>query len=67
MSFTTQVQVRKAFKNCHRHLDFNKVTDHSGTGLMYKTDTRVTFVNYVDDLCRAGRITPELAAVVTLG
>ena len=63
---TTQAQVRAAFWRDHPQADKRKITDYSGHGKMYRTDTRCTFVDYVDSLQRNGEITPAMAQKVTL-
>lgn len=62
----TQKQVRDYFWQMHPYCDRQKITDDSGTGKTYKTDTRVAFVDFVDALARDGSISQELAQRVTL-
>jgi hypothetical protein len=64
--YTTQTQVRKAFKALHPDLDYHKIPNYSGNGVMYKTDTRCAFADFVDYLSKNGDISQELALVVTL-
>lgn len=69
--YTTQKQVRAAFWECHPDADKRKIAYGRDvkTGKIekiYKTDTRVTFVDFVDYLARAGMISAELASRVTL-
>ena len=66
-TYTTQAQVRKAFKQEHPDLDYKKIPNYSGNGKMYKTDTRVAFCNYVDYLSKEKLISEKLASTVTLG
>lgn len=63
---TTQKQVRDAFWDAHPDLSRKKITDYSGDGTMYTTDTRSAFVAFVDDLNRDGIISDALANRVTL-
>ena len=65
-TYTTQKQVRRAFWLAFPNADRRKITDYSGKGKMYCTDTRCAFVDYVDYLCNSGDISPELAERVTL-
>ena len=43
-----------------------KIRDYSGNGTMHNTDTRCAFVDFVDELRRAGQISASLAERVTL-
>lgn len=61
MQIKTNAELVKAFKAAHPNLDFKKITDYSGKGKMYKTDTRCAFVDYVDMLHRDGIINTTLA------
>jgi hypothetical protein len=63
---TTQKQIRAAFWATFPNLPRRKIRDYAGTGRMYQTDTRCTFVDYVDELQRAGEISEALANRVTL-
>jgi hypothetical protein len=63
---TTQKQIRAAFWAAHPTLPRRKIRDYAGTGHMYQTDTRCAFVDYVDQLQRAGQISEALADRVTL-
>lgn len=63
---TTQKGVREAFWDENPQADSRRITDYSGKGKMYCTDTRCAFTDFVDHLCRSGRISPELAERVTL-
>lgn len=63
---TTQKQVRAMFWQAHPEADRRKIRDHSGKGRMYKADTRMLFVDYVDALQRSGMISAALARRVTL-
>lgn len=63
---TSTKEVRARFWRENPGLDRQKVKDFEGTGLMYKTDTRVAFVDFVDALHREGVISDRLAQNVTL-
>lgn len=63
---TTQAQLRKVFRQEHPHLLFKKITDHSGTGTMFCTDTRCAWVDWIDMLSKNGEISQELAERATL-
>ena len=58
---TTQKQVREAFWQAFPDLSRKRGRDGD-----YLTDTRVTFVDYVDNLSRNGEISEKLAHRVTL-
>lgn len=62
----TQKDVRQLFWTCFPKADKRKIKDYSGKGRMYKTDTRVMFVEFVDNLHRNGEISDKLASRVTL-
>lgn len=64
--YTSQKQIRAAFWREHPEADREKIRDYSGQGKMYKTDTRVLFVDFVDQLARSGLISADLASRVTL-
>ena len=63
---TTQQQIRRQFWLDHPHVPRRRIKDFSGKGTMYCADTRMSFVDFVDALQRAGTITQELAQRVTL-
>lgn len=63
---TTQKQVRKWFWESFPNLPRRKITNYSGNGKMYPTDTRCAFSDYVDYLSKSGEISQELAQRVTL-
>ena len=65
-TYTTQAELRKAFRQDHPGLDFNTIKDHSGKGRMYKADTRFAFIEWIDYLERDGQISEALAQRVTL-
>lgn len=64
--YTSQKEVRAAFRREFPHLDYRKIPDHSGKGKMFKADTRQQFVFFVDSLERDGQISEALAHRVTL-
>jgi hypothetical protein len=65
--FTRQNQIRTAFWREHPDLPRKRIKDYSGTGLMYHTDTRVAFAEFVDALEKNGTISAALAERATLG
>lgn len=65
-TITTQKELRKVFKAEHPQLDFKRITNYSGYGTMYKTDTRCAFINWLDALRCDGVISEKLADRATL-
>lgn len=65
-TYTTQRELRRAFWEQHPALSRRKITDYSGNGTMYCTDTRCVFVDWIDMLSRDGQISEELAQRATL-
>jgi hypothetical protein len=63
---TTQRELRAQFWATFPELPRKRIQDHSGHGLMYPTDTRVTWVDWIDELERDGEISPALADRATL-
>ncbi len=70
---TTQRQVRMAFWDAWRagqflgvHVTPKRITDYSGHGKMYNTDTRCAFCDFVDGLNKDGQLAEGLADRVTL-
>lgn len=70
---TTQKQVRHAFWQAWRegqfkgwHVTPRRITDHSGNGKMYNTDTRCAFCDFVDSLNKDGQLAEGLVDRVTL-
>ena len=63
---TTKTAVRAAFWAAHPHLSRTRIRAYSGTGTMFKTDTRVAFVDWLDSEHRAGNIKESVAQTVTL-
>lgn len=66
-AYTNQKQVRALFWQTFPNADRRKITDYSGKGKMYRTDTRCLFVDFVDMLERSELISQALAERVTLG
>ncbi len=62
----TIADVRRAFWEAHPTMPRKKITDYSGAGKVYPTDTRCAFVDFVDYLARDGQISDSLANRVTL-
>lgn len=58
---TTQRELRKIFWQQHPHLSRKKITNYSGNGTMYRTDTRVTWCDWIDGLSKANVISRPLA------
>ncbi len=65
-TYTTQRQLRAAFWEHCRFLSRHKVTDFSGKGKMYNTDTRCAFVDWIDFLRHNCDISEALASSATL-
>lgn len=65
-TMTNQKQIRAAFWDTYPDLPRRRIRDYSGKGLMYQTDTRCAFVDFVDSLQRNGDISAALADRVTL-
>lgn len=63
---TTQKQLRQEFWETFPNLPRKKITNYSGNGTMYQTDTRCTFVDWLDSLSKSGDISQELAERATL-
>ena len=63
---TTQKALRAEFWEMFPDLDRKKITNYSGNGKMFRTDTRVAFVNFVDMLNKDGDISEALAFRATL-
>lgn len=60
-AYTTQAQVRAAFWEQASYARKPGLSQND-----YPTDVRVSFVDFVDQLCREGHITEALAQRVTL-
>lgn len=63
---TTQAQLRREFWATFPQLPREKITDYSGQGKMYRTDTRVAFCDWKDALSKDGSISQGLAQRATL-
>lgn len=59
--FTNQRQLRREFRKTFPKLDFRRIQDYSGYGVMHRTDTRCAWVDWLDALSKAGDISQELA------
>jgi len=65
-TYTTQPLLRAAFWRTFPNLDRRRITNHAGTGKMYRTDTRCTWCDWIDALSKDGEISEALAARATL-
>ena len=63
---TTQRELRREFWETFPELSRKRIKNYAGDSLMYVTDTRCAFVDWVDALQKAGEISPELAERCTL-
>ncbi len=63
---TSQRDLRRAFWQAHPGLSRRRIRDYSGTGLMFPTDTRCAWCDFVDHLRSADQISEALASRVTL-
>lgn len=72
MKYTTQKQIRAAFWETFpdlprkKYLYSLKDNPHKAAELVYSTDTRCAFVDFLDSLHRAGDISDALAHRTTL-
>lgn len=64
--YTNQRELRKAFWHEHPTLQRKKITNYSGNGKMYVTDTRCAWTDWLDYLSKDGQISQELAYRATL-
>jgi hypothetical protein len=64
--FTNQESLRRAFFDQHPTLPNRRIRDYSGKGLMYPTDTRCAWVDWIDYLESSGSISSSLANRATL-
>jgi hypothetical protein len=64
--YTTQKQLRAAFWEQFPQLSRKRITDYSGRGKMYCTNTRCAWVDWLDCLSKSGEISQELAERATL-
>lgn len=58
---TTQKELRRLFWEQHPHLPRRKIRNYSGNGMMYPTDTRVSWVDWLDFMQKDGAISQALA------
>lgn len=63
---TTLKQLRKEFWQTFPTIPTRKITDYSGNGKMWPTDTRCTFVDWLDMLSKTGEVTQAFAEKATL-
>ena len=63
---TTLKQLRKEFWQNFPDLPKRKITNYSGNGKMYPTDTRVAFNNWLDMLSKDDTISQDFAQNATL-
>lgn len=65
--FTRTRSIRSAFWALHPQFSRReRIRAHDGKGLMYPTDTRCAFADFLDALHRAGSISDRLAQSATL-
>jgi hypothetical protein len=64
--YTSQKALRAAFWADHPELSRRRIRSYSGRGLMFPTDTRVAWVDWLDAQERAGACSPALAQRATL-
>jgi hypothetical protein len=63
---TTQKELRREFWATFPNLPKRKIKNYSGNGHMFQTDTRCTFVDWLDSLSKCGDISQALAERATL-
>lgn len=63
---TSQKQLRREFWEAFPDLPRKRITDYSGHGKMYPTDTRCAFADWLDALSKSGDVSQELAQRATL-
>lgn len=71
MTYTNQKQIRAAFWETfpdlpRRRYRYSPNRNDKTAELVYPIDTRCTFVDFVDDLCRSNQISEALANRATL-
>lgn len=66
MKITTQKELRRLFWEQHPSLPRRRIRDYSGKGKMYPTDTRVSWVDWLDFMQKEGCISQALADRATL-
>ena len=62
----TQKELRRIFWLTFPALSRKRITNYTGTGMIYTTDTRCTFNDWVDALGKNGEISDRLAQIATL-
>lgn len=63
---TTQKDLRRLFWQEHPTLPRKKITNYSGNGTTYCTDTRCAWCDWIDAMSRNNEISQELAQRATL-
>lgn len=63
---TNQRQLRREFWETFPNVPKRRITNYSGNGKMWPTDTRCAFVDWLDALSKSGDVSPELAERATL-
>lgn len=63
---TTQRELRREFWRTFPDLPRKRITDYSGNGKMYRTDTRVAWCDWIDAMAKSGEISQSLAERATL-
>ena len=67
MRYTDEDAIRDAFWAMHpQWREEDRIPNHAGTGLMYPTDVRVAFSEFIDALSKDGMISKNLADWTTL-
>ncbi len=64
---TSEDQLIDEFWQTFPNLNRKKITNYSGYGEMYVTDTRCAFCDWLDMLSKNGDISQEMASNATLG
>jgi hypothetical protein len=63
---TDEDDLRHEFWQTFPDLPSERITDYSGNGKMYRTDTRCAWVDWIDSLSKDGSISEDLASSATL-
>jgi hypothetical protein len=63
---TTLKELRAEFWRQHPELSRRRIRNYADTGLMFPTDTRVAFVDWIDGMERSGQVSTALAQRATL-
>ncbi len=63
---TNQRQLRREFWQTFPQLPKRRITNYSGNGKMWPTDTRCAFVDWLDSLQKAGDVSQALAQKASL-